>query len=630
MGKTTLLFHLLHKLQGTAKTAFIFQTQCTSHELLRQLLSEFECDTNITDPVRISQELKSLLLAEANAGRRCVLIVDEAQNLGPEVLETIRLLSNFETPRRKLLNIILSGQGELGEMLASGGLRQLRQRLSCITYLQRFTPGETALYIAHRLAAAGYPGKVSELFSLHALTRIAQLSEGVPRVINNICFNALSLGYALEASQIDSGMIEEVAGDLGLSGRRRPISSELVKLDTASAAGQLVGEARVSSEQEVSDALAAVSAACAHVEPESVSSPLPEVAATALSPLSLDTHSSETHSSDTNISDPKSKERFGKSAEKVVAVINDVRKWPEEISARLLNFRGSAGARSETTAPSAMETPGVTSKQSPGPSSVSLDGEPKRGSTKLFVTGGSACFLALCLLPAMHFSQRVSAGAMAKPSITNATTRQADESAPNAEPRLMAVAVPTTNPNAQPASEQESTTGSEAASNRSSTILNRIEQSRQGKKMLVDLALASFAPEPLLEPSPLPSMPVAARSSFNDRPNAVAPALSTPQTSSAVKRRTRPLAYSPPRAIWQPAPLYPANATRRDPGTDDVQLLLSISRSGEVEKVDVLNGSRSLAAAAVETVKTWKYSPALSNGNPVESQAYITVQFQPR
>lgn len=217
MGKTMLLFHLLHRLQTTAKTAFVFQTQCTSHELLQYLLSEFECDTSITDPVGMYRELKSFLLREANADRRCVLIIDEAQNLHPDVLETLRLLSNFETPRRKLLQIILSGQSELDGVLARPELRQLRQRLSCIIHIDKFTPEETALYMAHRLSVAGYEGKLSKLFSMSALARIAQLSEGIPRVINNICFNALSLGFALEFDQVDIEIIDEVANDLGLS-----------------------------------------------------------------------------------------------------------------------------------------------------------------------------------------------------------------------------------------------------------------------------------------------------------------------------------------------------------------------------------------------------------------------------
>lgn len=264
MGKTTLLFHLLHRLQSTTRTAFIFHTQCTSHELLRYLLSEFDCDTSITDPVRISRELKSILLAEAKAGRRCVLIIDEAQNLEPDVLETIRLLSNFETPRHKLLNIILSGQSELGEMLSRPGLQQLRQRLSCIIHIETFAPEETALYIANRLSVAGYSGELSHLFSVQALALIAQLSNGIPRIINNICFNALSLGFALENRYIDLPIVEEVACDLGLS-----LQPPLAPVGSAeSCASSLRSVLDSPSVGKWGDALAAVSSVCTRQKQE--------------------------------------------------------------------------------------------------------------------------------------------------------------------------------------------------------------------------------------------------------------------------------------------------------------------------------------------------------------------------
>lgn len=259
MGKTTLLFHLLHRLQPNTRTAFIFHTQCTSHELLRHLLSEFECDTSITDPVRISRELKSVLLAEAKADRRCVLFIDEAQNLEPDVLETIRLLSNFETPRRKLLNIVLSGQVELGEMLSRPSLQQLRQRLSCIVHIETFAPEETAHYIFSRLRVAGYQGELSHLFTVDALALIAQLSHGIPRIINNICFNALSMGFALDSKQISLAIVEEVACDLGISSKSPLVLARSVESSVAplrAAQGELPAV-------DWECALAAVTSACA-------------------------------------------------------------------------------------------------------------------------------------------------------------------------------------------------------------------------------------------------------------------------------------------------------------------------------------------------------------------------------
>jgi len=605
MGKTTLLFHLLHKLQGTAKTAFIFQTQCTSHELLRQLLSEFECDTNITDPVRMSQELKSLLLAEANAGRRCVVIIDEAQNLGPKVLETIRLLSNFETPRRKLLNIILSGQAELGEMLASADLRQLRQRLSCISYLKRFTPGESALYIAHRLATAGYPGKVSELFSLHALTRIAQLSDGVPRVINNICFNALSLGYALEVSQIDSAIIEEVASDLGLSGGHQPSASGAAHPNVAETSDKYTSDAIASYKQEVSDALSEVPEPYAQTEPEP--SPIFQVELPAEAPRAGAAEKSVNH------------------RETIAVVSSAMSKWPGEIASWFSNLRRNAATKTESTARPLAKTAVLVATLAASALHASTEDGRKANATKFFVAGGSACLLALCIAPAIRLSPHVSARSVASASTSSVSATAPEDHSPIASNHTQETTAKT---KARATSLSEN--AARVVSNRRPEIATQRWQSHRNKKMQVDLALASFAPEPLMELSPLRPMLVPARSVSHDKSPSYSIAQNTPAATPTVSQQAKTLVYVPPQAISQPAPQYPKRIGGRNPRVKDVQLLLSISSSGEVEKVGVLSGNRYLAAAAMKAVKTWKYSPATSNGNPVDAQVYITVQFQPR
>src|SRR3984885_3476167 len=136
MGKTTLLFHLLEKFRTTARTAFLFQTQCTSREFMRFLLAELGYETKDHDFVRMHEEFNKHLLQEARAGHRFIVVVDEAQNLDASVLETIRLLSDFETPRAKLLQIVLAGQPELADKLARPSLGQLRQRISVLSRLE--------------------------------------------------------------------------------------------------------------------------------------------------------------------------------------------------------------------------------------------------------------------------------------------------------------------------------------------------------------------------------------------------------------------------------------------------------------------------------------------------------------
>jgi TonB family protein len=161
------------------------------------------------------EQLKEVLIGEARAGKRVVVFIDEAQNLSEPVLETVRLLSDFENPRSKLVQIVLAGQPELADKLARPSVAQLRQRISIVGRLSRFTRSETEAYINHRLRVAGYKG--GQLFSPEVCEMIAARSEGVPRNINNLCFSVLSLGYALGRKEIDCSLVQEAANDLELN-----------------------------------------------------------------------------------------------------------------------------------------------------------------------------------------------------------------------------------------------------------------------------------------------------------------------------------------------------------------------------------------------------------------------------
>lgn len=215
MGKTTLLFHLLEKLRGSARTAFIFRTQCDSGEFLRLLMSDLGYSSRDNDLIHLQEQLNDILVRESRSGSRCVVVVDEAQNLTDSVLETVRMLSNFETSRTKLMQILLAGQPELADKLASPNLIQLRQRVSILSRLSHLSVSETAGYVDHRLRVAGYSGK--PLFTPGAMAVIASGSEGIPRNINNICFHTLTLGFARDQRVLGAALAEEVLADLDVT-----------------------------------------------------------------------------------------------------------------------------------------------------------------------------------------------------------------------------------------------------------------------------------------------------------------------------------------------------------------------------------------------------------------------------
>lgn len=228
MGKTTLLYQLLDELRDSARTVFLFQTQCDSREFFQYLLNELGVDTRGMDRVLMHSKLNEILFAEMIAGRRFVLIVDEAQNLEDSVLETVRLLSNFETSYTKMLQIVLAGQPQLFGKLAQPQLAQLRQRLAVLARLEPLSEAETVNYIEHRLKVAGHSG--APLFAPAAVALITKLSGGIPRTINHLCYAALSAAYALRLATVAPEIVQEVAAkrDGGSFPADKPVPLEVL------------------------------------------------------------------------------------------------------------------------------------------------------------------------------------------------------------------------------------------------------------------------------------------------------------------------------------------------------------------------------------------------------------------
>jgi general secretion pathway protein A len=215
MGKTSLLFQMLDELNDGARTAFLFQTQCNDREFLQSVLHDFGISIPDGSLASIHARLNEFLAAEAASGRRVVLVIDEAQNLSESVLETVRLLSNFETPRAKLLQVVLAGQPQLAAKLRRPSLAQLLQRISVLCHLRSLNTQEVAEFINHRLRVAGHAG--TPLFSNESLSLIAHRSRGIPRLINDICFACLTLGHSMDRRTIDTRVVEGVLRDLSLA-----------------------------------------------------------------------------------------------------------------------------------------------------------------------------------------------------------------------------------------------------------------------------------------------------------------------------------------------------------------------------------------------------------------------------
>lgn len=212
-GKTTLLKALLNRLDENTKRAFLFYPDLPFDELLMMALVDLE----LAEPEILVPRWKSISMLQAcaihqmKAGGNVVLLVDEAQRLSQKALESFRLLQNLETQKRKLIQVILSGQQELDTKLARPELKQLAQRISVRRYLKALTEEETYAYIDHRCKLANCSAQ--RVFSSGALAFIWRYSEGVPRRINTLCDNALLIGYALQRKIIDKKIVAEAAND---------------------------------------------------------------------------------------------------------------------------------------------------------------------------------------------------------------------------------------------------------------------------------------------------------------------------------------------------------------------------------------------------------------------------------
>ena len=211
-GKTTVCRAILAELGPTYRTALVLNPMVTATQLMRTILLELGLEARKVDRTAYIEILNRYLLDQAAAGHDVVLLIDEAQDLEPELLEQVRLLSNLETDQRKLLQIVLIGQPELREKLNQRSLRQLRQRITVRYHLSPLNRFETERYIAHRLRVAGANGRPK--FSSWAIRGVQRYSGGVPRLINAVCDKALLYGYVNGTYELKARAVRQAIREL--------------------------------------------------------------------------------------------------------------------------------------------------------------------------------------------------------------------------------------------------------------------------------------------------------------------------------------------------------------------------------------------------------------------------------
>lgn len=207
-GKTTVCRTLLNKLDSRTQTALITNTHISGKDMLCSILDDLNIEYTPGSKAQLLSQLNVYLIQQLRNDNNVVVIIDEAQNLKPAVLEEVRMLSNLETENEKLVQIILLGQPELKQKLALPQLEQLRQRIAVFYHLTPLTQEDAIKYILHRLRVASSSDK--KYFTDEALGLIYQSSKGVPRLINQLCDSALLNGFIYEKEVVDLDLMQEV------------------------------------------------------------------------------------------------------------------------------------------------------------------------------------------------------------------------------------------------------------------------------------------------------------------------------------------------------------------------------------------------------------------------------------
>jgi general secretion pathway protein A len=213
-GKTTLVRHLLSLLDPRIKTVLIHQTIPSFEQMLKEILMELDLPLGDLSKFFLTRQFNYYLSQRLDHNETLALIIDGAQNLTREDLEDLRLLSNMEPERFKLLQIVLVGQPELEEKLNCEELRQLRQRIAIRRWIRPLTGEESRQYMDYRLIKVG--SGIQKVFTSDAVSLICRYAKGNPRAINILCDKSFLIGYGLQKKKIDGRIVREVFFDLGM------------------------------------------------------------------------------------------------------------------------------------------------------------------------------------------------------------------------------------------------------------------------------------------------------------------------------------------------------------------------------------------------------------------------------
>jgi TonB family protein len=602
LGKTTLLFQLLGALRVKAKTAFVFQTQCKPRELLRFLLKEFGVTCPNADFVAMHHALNDMLAAEALAGRKCIVVVDEAHNLSDSVLESIRLLSDFETPNKKLLHIILAGQLELSARLSQPSLEQLRQRIGVICKLGALAPKEIDEYIQHRLKAAGYTGR--SLFTPAAMAVIREFSRGIPRNINALCFSAMSLGFALGRTELDAQILEEAVADLSLAELEPPDRTGIESLPEAPPEAEQTCLMTGDSAQECvltppdeslfGSLSAAAGAEATYAVPsaatQSITAPQPaELRSINDVAAAVSTLQQQIDSPSQAPAVPDPLQDIDLSGFALLDGMPPKKNWQAAESTRLDSY---ASWNAAATPPGGAPEPELDAlkERLAGQSYPEQDSKPTERDYYV-VVGLVAALAATGLLAALLWTRPNVGFAMGQPP----------EQAPKAP-----IAVPQSAPPA-PHSARLSTKHYQIV-----TVAGGLKEPAR-RQMDLTLATPEVAPPSLAMDEPEQSRRL---QGLISEPNPTQ--VRGSQVASSNADLNAPLLMVPP--------VYPESAKENNlEGT--VVLQIVVDKSGKVKRLERVGGSPDLADAAIQAVRQWRYQPHIVNGKAQESNKQVEMKF---